>query len=184
MCCLLVFWLLQVVWQPYEAELEDIQTWCVAGKAVWMAMVPLVCFHLVEKHTLDRVVRQFGMIQDIPRDVDTNIVLHRIDLRWKVDVDWTRKHARHIIEWGNLLEQRCEAMLGDMPPYHAYFDQFHRVTRRFIDREGAKLILMVTSPCLLHLTVLLGMKPLLREHDICGTMSSQHETSLLKLLSS
>ena len=92
------------MWQPYEAELEDISTWCVAGKAVWMAMVPLVCFHLVEKHTLDRVVRQFGMIQEIPRDVDTNIVLHRIDLRWKVGVDWMRKHARHIIEWGNLLE--------------------------------------------------------------------------------
>ena len=78
------------MWQPYEAELEDLLPWCVARRAVWMATVSLTCFHIIEKHTLDRVVRQFGMIQEIPRDVDTNIVLHRIDLRWKVDVDWTQ----------------------------------------------------------------------------------------------
>ncbi|XP_075665675.1 serine/threonine-protein phosphatase 7 long form homolog [Castanea sativa] len=56
----------QVVWQPYEAEFEDLLSWCVAGRAVWTATVPLVCFHLVEKHTPDCVVRQFGMIQEIP----------------------------------------------------------------------------------------------------------------------
>ena len=49
-------------------------------------MVPFVCFHLVEIHTLDRVVRQFGMIQEIPHHVDTDIVLHAIDLRGKVGV--------------------------------------------------------------------------------------------------
>ena len=137
------------MWQPYEAELRDLPKYCVAGRAVWMATVPLVCFHLVEKHTPDRVVRQFGMIQEIPQPVDTDTVLHGIDLRGKVGVDWTRRHAGHIIEWGNRFERRCKAVLGDMPPHHAYFDWFHRVTRRFIDHKGAKLILMVTSPCLI-----------------------------------
>ncbi|XP_075656691.1 serine/threonine-protein phosphatase 7 long form homolog [Castanea sativa] len=112
----------QVVWQPYEVELEDLPPWCVAGRAVWTATVPLVCFHLVEKHTPDRVVRQFGMIQEIPRDVDTDTVLHDIDLRGKVGVDWTRKHAVHIDEWGNPLQRCCEAVLGDMPPQHEYHD--------------------------------------------------------------
>ena len=69
------------MWQPYEVELEDLPLWCIAGKAVWMAMVPLICFHIIEKHTPDHVVRQFGMIQEIPRDVDTDEVLHKIDLR-------------------------------------------------------------------------------------------------------
>ncbi|KAK9995457.1 hypothetical protein SO802_020143 [Lithocarpus litseifolius] len=73
----------QVVWQPYEAELEDLPPWCVAGRVVWTATVPLVCFHLVELHTPDRVVRQFGMIQEISRDIDTNTVLHQIDLSRK-----------------------------------------------------------------------------------------------------
>ena len=51
-----------------------------------MATVPLVCFHLVEKYTLDRVVCQFGMVQEILQPVNTDVVLHGIDLRGKVSV--------------------------------------------------------------------------------------------------
>ena len=142
------------MWQLYEAEYENLSLWCVAGRAVWTAMVPLVCFHLVEIHTSDRVVRQLRTIQEIPRDVDIHIVFHAIDLRGKVGVDWMRKHAMHIMKWGNRLQRRCEAVLGDMPPQHEYFGWFKRVTRRFIDTPGARLILMVTSPCILCLTVL------------------------------
>ncbi|XP_075674774.1 serine/threonine-protein phosphatase 7 long form homolog [Castanea sativa] len=84
----------QVMWQPYEVELEDLLPWCVAGRAVWTAIVPLVCFHLVEKHTSDRVVRQFGMIQEISRNVDTDTVLHAIDLRGKIE-GYARLLRRH-----------------------------------------------------------------------------------------
>ena len=106
------------MWQPYEAHFDDLPPWCVTGRAVWTATVPLVCFHLVEKHTPDRVVHQFGMIQEIPSDVDTDIMIHAIDLRGKVDVDWMWKHALHIMHWGNRLQWCCEAVLGDMPPQH------------------------------------------------------------------
>ena len=75
----------------------------------------------IEKHTPDRVVHQFRMIQEIPRDVDTDEVLHKIDLRGKIGVNWMRKHAVHILDWGNLLQWRFEVVLGDMPPQHAYF---------------------------------------------------------------
>ena len=132
-----------------------------------MATVPLVCFHLIEKHTPDRVVRQFGMIQEIPHDVDTDAVLHKIDLRGKVGVDWVRKHAQWLLDWGNRLERHFEVVLGNMPPQHEYFGWFNRVTQRFIDRRGAKLTMLVSSPCLLYLTVLLSIKPLFTEHDIC-----------------
>ena len=86
------------MWQSYEAELEDLLPWCIVGRVVWTATVPLVCFHLVEKHTSDRVIRQLGMIQEIPHVVDTDTLLHAIDLRGKVGVDWMRKHAGHIKE--------------------------------------------------------------------------------------
>ena len=68
------------------------------------------------------VIRQFGMIQEIPCDVDTDTVLHKIDLRGKVGVHWMRKHAVHVMEWGNRLQWHCEAMLGDMPPQYEYFN--------------------------------------------------------------
>ena len=105
-----------MVWQPYEVELEVLLLWCIVGRVVWTTMVPLVCFHLVEKHTPDCVVRQFGMIQQIPCAIDTDTVLHDIDLWGKVSIDLMRKHAGHIMEWGNCLQRCCEAMLGDMPP--------------------------------------------------------------------
>ena len=155
------------MWQPYEAHFDDLPPWCVAGRAVWTATVPLVCFHLVEKHTPDRVVRQFGMIQEIPRAVNTDRVLHGIDLRGKIGVNWMQKHAAHILEWGYRFDRRCEAVLGDMPPEHEYHDWFKRVTRRFIDRPGAVVTLLVTSQSLLHVTVFLTMKPLFTEHDVC-----------------
>ncbi|XP_075662656.1 uncharacterized protein LOC142632124 isoform X2 [Castanea sativa] len=157
----------QVVWQPYEAEFENLPPWCVAGRAMWTATVPLVCFHLVEKHTPDRVVRQFGMIQEIPHNVDTDTVLHAIDLRGKVGVDWMRKHAAHITEWGNRLQQRCEAVVGDMPPQHEYFDWYKRVTRRFINVLGARLIIMIE-----------GYACLLRRHPV-GTEDHKDITDVL-----
>ena len=136
--------------------------YCIAGRAVWTTTVLLVCFHLVEKHTSNPVVHQFGMVQEISQPVNTDVVLHWIDLRGKVGVDWTQKHARHILDWGNRFERRCHAMLGDMPLHHKYFDWFRRVTRRFIDRRGAKMIMMVSSfisSCLIQSWNLFPQKP-------------------------
>ncbi|KAL0006724.1 hypothetical protein SO802_008226 [Lithocarpus litseifolius] len=160
----------QVVWQSYESELEDLPPWCIAERAVWTVMVPLVCFHLVKLHTPDRVVRRFGMIQEIPRDVDTNIVLHQIDLRGKVGVNWMQRHAMHIMEWGNCLQRRCDAVLGDMPLTHEYFDWFKRVTRRFIDVPSARLILMIE-----------GYIRLLRRHPV-GTEDHKDIIDVLKAM--
>uniref|UniRef100_A0A7N2N3Z4 Aminotransferase-like plant mobile domain-containing protein n=1 Tax=Quercus lobata TaxID=97700 RepID=A0A7N2N3Z4_QUELO len=157
----------QVVWQPYEAHFDDLPPWCVAGRAVWTATVPLVCFHLVEKHTPDRVVRQFGMIQEIPRAVNTDRVLHGIDLRGKIGVNWMQKHAAHILEWGYRFDRRCEAVLGDMPPEHEYHDWFKRVTWRFIDRPGAVVTLLIE-----------GYVRLLRRHPV-GTEDHNDITEVL-----
>ena len=72
--------------------------------------VPLVCFWLVEKHTPDRVVRQFGMVQEIPPYVDTNDALHDIDLRGKINVDWFRKHYGHIQVWNTRARSLCHVV--------------------------------------------------------------------------
>ena len=81
---------------PYEAELAHLPAFCVAGRDVWTTKVPLVCFWLVEKHTPDRVLRQFEMVQEIPPYVDTDDALYDIDLRGKIAVNWRDKHYGHI----------------------------------------------------------------------------------------
>ena len=72
-----------------------------------MATMPLVCFHIIEKHTPDRVVRQFGMIQAIPHNVDTDEVLHKINLRGMVGVNWMRRHV-HRLDWANRLQRHLK----------------------------------------------------------------------------
>ena len=92
------------------------------------------------------------MVQEISQPVKTDVVRHRIDLRGKVGVDWMQKYAGRILNWGNRFEWQCHVVLGDMPLDLEYFDWFHRVTQRFIDRGGAKMIIMVSSfisPCLI-----------------------------------
>lgn len=96
--------------------------------------MPLVCFCIVEKHQPDRVLRQFGLMQDIPVDVDTNEQLHGIDLR-EVDRNWRVEHAVHIHQWGNRYQLVCHALalIGDMPCDHRYFRWYRRITRKYID---------------------------------------------------
>ncbi|KAK9997051.1 hypothetical protein SO802_021737 [Lithocarpus litseifolius] len=137
----------QVVWQPYESELGHLPTFCVAGRDVWTARVPLVCFWLVEKHTPDRVVRQFGMVQEIPPNVDTGDALHKIDLRGKTGVNWRDRHRSHIQVWNTRAQLLCHGarLEGDMSPAHPYFDWYNRVTWRFVDHTTAALLIMVAS---------------------------------------
>ena len=146
MCCPFI-WLFQVVWQPYEAEVAHLLAFCVARRDVWMARVPLVCFWLVEKHTLDRIVRQFGMVQEIPPNVDTNEALHAIDLRGKMAVNWRDKHYGHIQVWNSQARSLCHGarLESDMLSAYPYFDWYGKVTWRFVDHTTASLLIMVIA---------------------------------------
>ena len=52
---------------------------------MWTARVSLVCFCIVERHHPNRVLRQFGLVQEPLDDVMYNDRLHRIDLHGKVE---------------------------------------------------------------------------------------------------
>ena len=73
------------MWQAYEADLGQLPAFCVVGRDVWTARVPLVCFCIVETHHPNCVLRQFGLAQKEPAHVEYNARLHAIDLRGKVD---------------------------------------------------------------------------------------------------
>ena len=61
--------------------------------------MPLVCFCIVEKRHLNRVLRPFGLAQAKPAHVDTSAGLHAINLRGKVDKNWREVHTTYIKEW-------------------------------------------------------------------------------------
>ena len=146
MCCPFI-WLFQVVWQPYEAELAHLPAFCVAGRDLWKVRMLLVCFWLVEKRTPDRVVCQFGIVQEIPPNVDTDEAFHAIDLRGKMKVNWRDRHCGHIQVWNSRARSLCHGarLECDMSPAHPYFDWYGRVTWRFINNTTATFLIMVIA---------------------------------------
>ncbi|KAH1248760.1 Serine/threonine-protein phosphatase 7 long form [Glycine max] len=52
----------EFLWEPYTSTvMSTLPPICLVGSVAWCAVVPLICFHVVEWHQPDRVLRQFGM---------------------------------------------------------------------------------------------------------------------------
>ncbi|KAI3451445.1 hypothetical protein Pfo_008110 [Paulownia fortunei] len=80
--------LLQFIWQPYDMTsqyITELPPYC--SPQLWTSTCPLIFYARVEMHHPERVLRQFGMIQNIPpfpQDRDTD--LHRFDRRGYIDL--------------------------------------------------------------------------------------------------
>ncbi|KAL0325560.1 UNVERIFIED_CONTAM: protein MAINTENANCE OF MERISTEMS [Sesamum radiatum] len=62
----------QFIWQPYDMESNVIMAY--AGDfnpQLWRSICPLIFYAIVEMHHPERVLRQFGMMQNIPDQPDT-----------------------------------------------------------------------------------------------------------------
>nr|KYP64911.1 26S protease regulatory subunit S10B [Cajanus cajan] len=81
------------VWQPYLQYFHSLPPYCVENTNIWRAVVPLIDFHIIEYHHADRVMRQFDMVQHIPRPPRQPDNLHDLTLRGKDDIDWRVQHA-------------------------------------------------------------------------------------------
>jgi hypothetical protein len=113
---------------------------CTTGVQLGRALVPLICFHIVEWQQPDRVLRQFGLCQTIPQWPVDHSELHKVDLRGRESVQW----FQHQHEWLQFWEQRYQRLLYGGQPYHGgslfhrdYLDWYRLHTRRWISREGA-----------------------------------------------
>ncbi|XP_021715080.1 serine/threonine-protein phosphatase 7 long form homolog [Chenopodium quinoa] len=101
----------QMIWQPYtEAVMDRLPEICRSDMHIWRSRAPLICFDVVEFHLPDRVLRQFGLDQPIPQDVDTDVALHRKDRRGQRN--WEIQHSDHVHEWS-----RREALVVQGYPF-------------------------------------------------------------------
>ena len=70
-------------------------------------LLPLTCgyygtpfyFHIVEWHRPYCVLRQFGLLQHILEKCNTELGLHKYDLRSRHDLDWMSIHYHYIQRW-------------------------------------------------------------------------------------
>ncbi|XP_065634661.1 serine/threonine-protein phosphatase 7 long form homolog [Quercus suber] len=136
----------QIVWEPYRNYLGSLPAYCTAGQRIWRSIVPLIHFWVVEGHHPERVLRQFGMKQDIPINVDTSTELHKITLQGKHEKNWAVEHRTHIAKWA------AHATIADAPPFHGemsyndnYMVWFRPRTVRHITRETSYWDTLVES---------------------------------------
>ncbi|KAH1210570.1 Serine/threonine-protein phosphatase 7 long form [Glycine max] len=112
----------EFVWEPYTATVTGaLPPICVVGSVAWFAVVPLICFHVVEWHQPDRN-------------------LHGITLKGKQDENWFHLLAPIIGQWNNRAEFRVdvyprqEGLLGYNSDYVVWY---RRKTKMFVDPNNA-----------------------------------------------
>lgn len=122
----------QVVWEPYTGRRTPM--YCTSGEAIWMSRVPLICFERVEWHLPDRVLRQFGMLQGIPRDCDTEPDLHRVDKRGNAGVRWSDRHRKYIDMWTRRQSTVVQGIRGYRPMHYTddYMIWYRAITCMFV----------------------------------------------------
>ncbi|MBA0549879.1 hypothetical protein Golob_020880, partial [Gossypium lobatum] len=91
----------EFVWMPYANPRiqECIPVEFLANRNIWQVKVPLIVFATVEMHESNRVMRQFGCMQRIPSSPQKLDDLHNIDLRGRLEEDWSSFHQKYIEIW-------------------------------------------------------------------------------------
>ncbi|KAH1233156.1 Serine/threonine-protein phosphatase 7 long form [Glycine max] len=89
------------------------------------AVVPLICFHVVEWHQPDRVLRQFGMQQPIPECPSQPLNIHGLTLKGKQAENWFQLVDVYPRQEG-LLSFNSDCMVW-----------YRRKTKMFVDPKNA-----------------------------------------------
>ncbi|KAF7833529.1 serine/threonine-protein phosphatase 7 long form-like protein [Senna tora] len=103
-------------------------------------------------HQPDRVLRQFGLCQPIPRHPFQPPHLHDVSLRGRHDVNWQQEHRQYISLWQNRRNQviKGELFNGHLNANSEYMRWYWRVTRRWISPVGAVPAVVVHSVEMMH----------------------------------
>ncbi|XP_050945474.1 uncharacterized protein LOC127150827 [Cucumis melo] len=129
----------QIVWEPYKTVIDSLPHFCTNGHNIWRTISPLICFYIGEWHHPDRVLRQFGIQQAVPRDCNTEPLLHNIDLR---TADWSDRVAHLVMRWHN---RRRFTATGppieqfDMDVTQEYIHWYKNVSKLYITQPGAAM---------------------------------------------
>ncbi|KAK4404198.1 Serine/threonine-protein phosphatase 7 long form [Sesamum angolense] len=122
--------------QPYDMESNVIMAY--AGDfnpQLWRSICPLIFYAIVEMHHPERVLRQFGMMQNIPDQPDTrDMSLHKITRSNHTGTDWVLQHILYITRW----QRRYDTVIQRQPISNrrdtdrGYWEWYNNITRHFV----------------------------------------------------
>ncbi|KAH1242206.1 Serine/threonine-protein phosphatase 7 long form [Glycine max] len=132
---------MQFLWEPYTATVMSVlPPICLIGSVAWCAVVPLICFHIVEWHQPDRVLRQFGMQQPILECPSQPLNIHGLTLKGKHDENWFQLLASMISQGNNQAEFRVDVyprQQGLLSFNSDYMVWYRRKTKMLVDLKNA-----------------------------------------------
>ncbi|KAL0448597.1 UNVERIFIED_CONTAM: hypothetical protein Slati_1416100 [Sesamum latifolium] len=126
----------QFNWQPYDMESDRIMAYAADfTPELWRSACPLIFYAIVEIHHPERVLRQFGMRQNISEMPDSrDMTLHKISRKAHTGTDWGVQHIVHVSRW-----QRRRDLIVQRPPTsnerhteRGYWEWYNNITRRFV----------------------------------------------------
>ncbi|KAL0356081.1 UNVERIFIED_CONTAM: Serine/threonine-protein phosphatase 7 long form [Sesamum radiatum] len=124
------------IWQPYDLDSDVIMAYAADfNPQLWRSSCPLIFYAIVEMHHPERVLRQFGMRQNIPEAIDTrDMSLHQISRKNRTGTDWNLQHIQYISRW-----QRRYDTVVQRPPIsnrrdteRGYWEWYNNITRHFV----------------------------------------------------
>ncbi|KAH1265484.1 Serine/threonine-protein phosphatase 7 long form [Glycine max] len=157
----------EFVWEPYTTTvMAALPPLCVVGSVAWFAVVPLICFHVVEWHQPDRVLRQFRLQQPILGFPSQPQNFHGITLKGKQDENWFHLLAPMISQWNNRAEFRVDVyprQEGLLSFNSDYMVWYRRKTKMFVDPNNANTTTLVITLILLRANI---RTVVLRKHSL------------------
>ncbi|KAL0368044.1 UNVERIFIED_CONTAM: protein MAIN-LIKE 1 [Sesamum calycinum] len=126
----------QFIWQPYDMESNVIMAYARDfNPQLWRSICPLIFYAIVEMHHPERVLRQFGMMQNIPDQPDTrDMSLHKITRSNRTGTYWVLQHILYITKW----QRRYDTVIQRQPISNrrdtdrGYWEWYNNITRHFV----------------------------------------------------
>ncbi|KAD3336186.1 hypothetical protein E3N88_31705 [Mikania micrantha] len=113
---------------------------CRSGEASWTCKCFLILWEVVEPHHSSRVMRQFGLLQNIPNPIpltmDQHHTIHNLNRGGKLNKDWLRHHQQYVSSWNQRLTNTID---GQHVPAPTVSDDYMRWYR-------SHTVLYITNP--------------------------------------
>ncbi|KAD5507575.1 hypothetical protein E3N88_15278 [Mikania micrantha] len=97
----------------------------------------LIYWNVVEYHPVERVMRQFGFLQEVPAlfpfSREVLCKLRKTQRKGRLETDWSIHHALYVENWNHRRENMVEGVPANTPTaLHTYNDWFHQHTVLYI----------------------------------------------------
>ncbi|KAF3655621.1 hypothetical protein FXO37_15849 [Capsicum annuum] len=118
--------------RPYSPDVSaTLPDYCMNGSSVWHAIVSVIAWDAVESHYPDRVLRQFGLIQNIPSRILWDFKHFQLDRRGRANFNWLYFFNKEVEIWRD--KQNRNAERDDLEDDNEYVQLYNTITHHLIN---------------------------------------------------